>query len=296
MRTLPLASLGVAIVLAAAAGCGGGGEKAATTTSEVPTSLEDSTTALPTTTSTTIDPALREILLVKEDLPSGFEEQATQGSRPALFTTCDPTTAPAVKALYEAPSAEGATFQRGTDGAVRVSSTAIGAGPDQAEPGLTELTDPKVVECLESDLRAQVEKDQPAGSQVTLKLTAAKSTVKGADQTVLLSSTSNAKVDATTKTVRLDMVFLRRADTVLVVTYAGPAGLTSVAERQKIVAAAAAKLGGGSSAGTSTTEKAGGSTSSSRRTSTSRRSTSSTRSGGSTSSSRVSTSSTSTTR
>lgn len=285
MRTLTHASLAIAAALTIAAGCGGGDkdQAAPVTTSS---SLEETTTSLPTTTST-IDPALRDLLLVKEDLPSGFEEQSAPSIRPGLFTTCDPTTAPAVKALYEAPSADGATFQRGTGGAVKVSSTAIAAGPDRAGPALTELADTKVVECLESDLRALVEKDQPAGSEVTLKLTATKSTVKGSDQTVLLSSTSTAKVDATTSTVRLDLVFLRRADTVLVVTYAGPMGLTSVAERQKIVAAAAAKLGGGASAGSSTsTSASGSSTSTSRKTSTTRRSTTSTRSAGTTSSSR----------
>lgn len=286
MRTLPHASLAVAAALTIAAGCGGGDkDRAAPVTTS--SSLEETTTSLPTTTSTTIDPALRDLLLVKEDLPSGFEEQSTPSGRPGLFTTCDPATAPAVKALYEAPSADGATFQRGAGGAVKVSSTAIAAGPDQAGPALTELADTKVVECLESDLRALVEKDQPAGSEVTLKLTATKSTVKGSDQTVLLSSTSTAKVDATTSTVRVDLVFLRRADTVLVVTYAGPTGLTSVAERQKIVAAAAAKLGGGASAGSSTsTSASGSSTSTSRKTSTTRRSTTSTRSGGTTSSTR----------
>lgn len=292
-RKLPLASLGMATALALVAGCGGGDKPAATTTS---VGLEEeTTTSLPTSTSTTVDPALAGLLLTLDDLPSGFEEQAAATARPAMFSTCDPTLAPAVKALYEAPSADGKTFERGTDGAVQVSSSAFGAQPDQAEPAITSLTDPKVVECLESDLRGLVEKGQPAGSDVTLKLTATKSTVKGADQTVLLASTSTAKVDATTKSVRLDMVFLRRADTVLVVTYAGTTTATTPAERQKIVAAAAAKLGGGTSAGTSTTEGSGSSTSTSRRTSTTRRSTTSTRSGSSTSSTRRVTTSTSST-
>jgi hypothetical protein len=287
MRALPLASLGMAAALGVAAGCGGGGSKAPATTSTSETSIEETTTSLATTTSTTIDPALRDILLLKEDLPSGFEEQATQSTRPALFATCDAATAPAVKALYEAPRVDGTTFERGADGAVKVSSTAIAAGPDQGEPAVTELSDAKVVECAESDLRALVEKDQPAGAEVTLKLTATRATVKGSDQTVLLSSTSTSKVDGTTKTVRLDLVFLRRVDTVLVITYAGPTSLATAAERQKIVAAAAAKLGGGASAGTSTTEASGRSTSTSRRTSTTRRSTtSSTRSGSTTSSTR----------
>jgi hypothetical protein len=283
MRALPVASLAVATALAVAAGCGGGGGKAPATTSTSDTVPEDTSSTLPLTTTTTIDPALRDLLLVKDDLPSGFEEQATQSTRPALFASCDATTAPAVKALYEAPRVDGTTFERGTAGAVKVSSTAIAAGPDNGEPAMTQLTDPKVVECVESDLRGLVEKDQPAGSEVTVKVTPTKATVKGSDQTVLLSSTSTAKVAGTTSTVRLDLVFLRKVDTVLVITYAGPTNLATPTERQKIVAAAAAKLGGGdASAGTSTT--AGSSTSTSRRTSTTRRSTTTTRSGSTTSS------------
>ena len=275
MRWLPGASLAVAATLGAvASGCGGGDKPAATTTTA--TSLEETTTTLAaTTTSTTIDPALRELLLVAADLPEGFEEQAAGGTRTALFTTCDSSTAPAVRAVYDAPTVDGSTFQRGANGAVKVASSVISAQPGEAEPGLNELLDPKVKECLEADLRSLVEKDQPTGATVTLKLSATKATISGADQTVLLSSTATVKADTTTSTARLDFVFLRKADTILVVTYGGPTNLTSVAERQKIVAAAARKLAGGDAAATSTT--GGGSTTSTRRTSTTRRATTTTR-------------------
>lgn len=289
MRARPLASLAVAAALGVAA-CGGG-DKNADSTTTTPSSLEETTTSLVTTTSTTIDPTLKELLLVAEDLP-GFKEGTTPPDDVKLFQTCDPAEAPAFKVVYDAPSVDGATFVRGKDDAVSVSSSVISMPADQAEAGLTELLDEKVVACLQKDLQAVVEKDAASGVTVTVKLTPSKASIPGVDQTVLLSGTVTIKASAT-ESLRADLVFLRSSGTIVVLDYGGPMTLTTSAERQKIVAVAGRKLAAAAGGTTSTTEASGGSsTSTSRRTSTTRRSTTSTRSGSSTSSTRRTTTTT----
>jgi len=263
----------VAAAFAVVAACGGGGGKKATTTS-TPTSGFDSTPSSEASTSTTVDPALQSLLLVAADLPS-FKEPASPSPTGRRSTSCESTTAPAITALLASPGAEGSTFERGTGGAVKVSSSAISAAPEQATAALTELVDPKVQSCLEADLKAAAEKDLPSGSTLTMKLTSAKATVVGVDQTVVLSGIGTVKGDTTAstsagssttkagaKTVRYDLVFLRSAGTVLVLTYTGPSDQATSTERQKIVAIAAKKLAGtgGGATGSSTTVAAGGST------------------------------------
>lgn len=293
MRARPIASLAVAAALGLAA-CGGGDNNADPTTTTTPSSLEETTTSVATTTSTTIDPTLKELLLVAEDLP-GFKEGTTPPDDVKLFQTCDPTEAPAFKVVYDAPSVDGATFVRGKDDAVSVSSSVISMPADQAEAGLTELLDEKVVACLQKDLQAIVEKEAASGVTVTVKLTPSKATISGVDQTVLLSGAVTVK-GSTTETLRADLVFLRSSGTIVVLDYGGPTTLATSAERQKIVAVAGRKLAGAAGGTTSTTEASGGSsTSTSRRTSTTRRSTTSTRSGSSTSSTRRASTTSSTT-
>lgn len=293
MRARPFASLAVAAALGLAA-CGGGDNNAGPTTTTTPSSLEETTTSVATTTSTTIDPTLKELLLVAEDLP-GFKEGTASPDDVKLFQTCDPAEAPAFKVVYDAPSVDGATFVRGTDDAVSVSSSVISMPADQAEAGLTELLDEKVVACLQKDLQAIIEKDAASGVTVTVKLTPSKATIAGVDQTVLVSGTVTIK-GGTTQTLRADLVFLRSSGTIVVLDYSGPTALATSAERQKIVAVAGRKLAGAAGGTTSTTEASGASsTSTSRRTSTTRRSTTSTRSGSSTSSTRRASTTSSTT-
>jgi len=277
VNSRPIAALVVAAALAAVPGCGGGGGKKSTTTS-VPTSLDTPTSEQ--TTSSTIDPALQSLLLVAADLP-GFKEPTSAAQAARRSTSCESTTAPAVTALFAAPSVEGTTFEKGTGGAVKVSSSAIGTTAEQAGAGLTELVDPKVQSCLSADLKASAEKDLPTGSTLTLKLTSAKATVTGVDQTVLLSGTGTLKTDTTAstsdpsstskssttsktaKTVVYDQVFLRSGGTILVLTYSGPSDQATSVERQRIVATAAKKLASASGSGTSSTTTGGSSTSTS---------------------------------
>lgn len=268
MRGLPAPSLGFAAALALAAGCGGGGGKKATTTSATPVAEETTTSVEVATTTTTIDPSLQALLLVAADLP-GFKDPTipTPSNQPS--TTCDPADVPGVTAIIEAPGVNGTTLVKEANDAVKVSSRVVSVTPDQAQGSLTELLDPKAASCLESDLRAVVEKEQPAGTTVTLKLTTSQSTAAGADQVVILGGTATVKGDTVTRTLRHDIGFLRAGGTVLVVTYSGPSSSASTAERQGIVVTAAGKL---SASTTSTTVgAAGGSTSSTRRTSTTRR-------------------------
>lgn len=271
MRALPAASLGLAAALALAAGCGGGGGKDPTTTTAPPPPEETTTSVEVTTTTTVIDPALQALLLVAADLP-GFTEPSSPIPSPDPSTTCDPSEVPAVKAVIEAPGANGATLVKGTNDAVKISSRAISITPEQAQAGLTELLDPKASSCLESDLRAAVEKEQPAGTTVTLKVASSQSTVAGADQVVVLAGTATVKGDTVTRTLRYDLAFLRTGGKVLIVTYSGASSLTSNAERQGIVVTAAGKLSGS----TTSTTVAGGSTTSTKRTSTTRRRTTTT--------------------
>jgi hypothetical protein len=299
-------ALGLAVALAISA-CGSGGGKGASTST--PTTAEStSSSAEATTTSTTIDPALKALLLVADDLPQ-FKEAANPSPDQDLFKTCDPAEVPAFKVLYDAPSVDGSTFSRGADDAVEVTSSVTSTTAEQGQAGLDEVLEPKAVECLQTDLQALTDKDKPEGTTATVKVTTAKSTVAGVDQTVLLSTTTTVKQGATTTTtegssttrqsssttkqaatqvIRQDLVFLRLGGTILVVTYLGPSGLTSTTERQRIVAVAAKKLTDGTSGSTSTTtgSGSGSSTSSTRGSSTTRRSTTSTSTRGSTSSSR----------
>lgn len=298
MRSLPAASLAVATTLALMAGCGGGdGKKAATTTSGPPPSEETTTSVELTTTTTAVDPALQALLLTASDLP-GFKEQSgatTTTTTPTTTTTCDATEVPAVKAILEAPTANGATLVKGANDAVKVSSRALKTTPEQAQSGLTELVDTKAEDCLASDLKALVEKEQPAGTTVTLKLTTAQSTVAGSEQTVIVSGAATVKADTVSRTLRQDLVFLRTAGTVVVISYGGPSSLATTAERQGIIVTAAAKLSG-STTSTTSASGTGRSTSSTRRTATTRRSTTSTRRSSSTTAStmRASTTSSST--
>lgn len=291
-RSAPALSLVVATALALAA-CGGGGDKSATTTS-APPAESTSTSGEPTTTSTTIDPELQALLLTETDLPTGFKEAADDPSSDDEASACDTVDAPATKAIEDEPSAEGASFERGSGAIpVQVSSTVTRTTPEKAEAAMAELLDAKLRECLEADLRTAAESSLPAGGTVTFNTTSARANVTGTDQAVLLSSTATIKAESTTAVVRSDFVFLRKDGTLYIVFYAGLNDQATAAERQRIVAAAARKLGGTAS-GTSTTSASGGSTSStssSGRTSTSRGSTSSsrrsttstTRSGGTTS-------------
>lgn len=267
MSALPAASLAIAIALAVVTGCGGGGGGDPTTTS-APLPVEETTTSVePTTTTTTIDPALQAFLLVAADLP-GFKDQASP-TPSAASTTCDPLELPGARAVIEAPAAIGATLVRGAGDVVRVSSRVSGTAADQSQAGLTELLDPKAASCLESDLRAAVEEEQPAGTTVTLELAASEATVAGAEQAVVLAGTATVTGDTVSRTLRMDVAFLRTGGTVLVVTYFGPSGVTSGAERQGIVVTAAAKLSGSTTS--TTVANPGSPTSSTRRTSTTRR-------------------------
>jgi len=293
VNSRPTAALVVAAALAVVAGCGGGGGKKSTTTSGPPSS---ETPTSEQTTSTTIDPALQSLLLVAADLP-GFKEPTSASPAARRSTSCESTTAPAVTALFAAPSVEGTTFEKGTGGAVKVSSSAISTTAEQGGAGLTELVDPKVQACLSADLKASAEKDLPTGSTVTLKLTSAKATVAGVEQTVLLSgtgtvkggdttastsgpsSTSKTSTTTKTKTVVYDLVFLRNGGTILVLTYSGPSDQATSAERQRIVATAAKKLAGASGTSSTTTGASststsiGGTTTSHKSTTTTRRTT-----------------------
>lgn len=290
MRILPAASLGVAVALAVAAGCGGGDGQDPTTTSAPPPSEETTTSVELTTTTTVVDPALQALLLVAADLP-GFKDPETPAATSEPSTTCDPSEVPAVKAIIEAPGVSGTTLVKSANDAVTISSRAVSTAPDQAQGGLTELLDPKATSCLESDLRSAVEKEQPGGTTVTLKLATSQTSVAGAEQAVILAGTATVKGDTVSRTLRRDVVFLRSGGKVLIVTYSGPSSSASNAERQGIIVLAAGKL----TASTTSTTVAGGSTTSTRRTSTTRRRTSTTRGASTSSSMRASTTAPSTT-
>ncbi|MEJ7763918.1 MAG: hypothetical protein WKF86_00315 [Acidimicrobiales bacterium] len=234
-------------MLSLASGCGGDGEKA------VPPDV--TTTFLPTTT--TIDPALREFLLVAADVPE-FKEETTASPKAEeeTFQVCQQADAPAAHGLIEEPDVDGATFVRGLEDAVKVSSSVTASTPGKAEAALDELTDAKISACYEADVLADVEKETPGASDITVKLTTTKSTVAGADQAALLSAAVSFKFDGKAESARSDFVLLRREGTIVSVFYSGPTNLTSTSERLRIVAAVSKKLGGDSS-GTSTTSGSG---------------------------------------
>ena len=275
-----------ALAIAAAvafAGCGGDDKEPA---------AEVTTTVLPSTT-TTIDPALRDLLLVAADVPMFTEETGAEPKeeKEKTFAVCQPAEAPAANALTVEPEVDGSTFVRGPQGAVKVSSSATATTPEKAEAALTELVDPKLSACYESDLRAAIEKDVPTATELQVKLTATKSEVAGADQAVLLSATIDFTSEGKARDVRSDLVLLRRQGTIVAIFYNGPIDVTSVAERQRIVAAVSKKLGGDTS-GSSTTTGGSSTSGTGRGSSTSQRSTSSTGRGSTTSSTRATTSST----
>jgi len=280
------AALALAAAVTLAAGCGGG-DKA-----KPPVA---STVVEPTTTTTVSDARLRELLLVAADVPE-FKERPPSTEpedEEDPFTKCA-TDLPAAKALENEPEAEGATFVRAPEDAVEVSSEATGTTPDKAEAAVTELLEPKKATCFETALRAALEKAVPAGAQVTPKATVTKASVAGADQAVLLSIAATVKAEGKTTGYRVDLVFLRRGGDIVIVFYSGPTNLTSVAERQRIVAAVSKKLGGGTSSTSTTSSSSSGGSSTSVSgggSSTTRRSTTTTKAG-STSSSRASTSTT----
>ncbi len=280
------AILAFAAAAAVASGCGGDDDE--------PTA-EVTTTVLPSTTTTTaVDPALRDLLLVAADVPMFTEETgaAPKEEKERTFAVCQPAEAPAANALTTEPEVDGSTFVRGAQGAVKVSSSVTATTPEKAEAALTELIDPKLTACYESDLRAGIEKDVPTATDLKVKLTATRSEVAGAEQAVLLSATINYTSEGTARDVRSDLVLLRRQGTIVAIFYNGPMDLTSTAERQRIVAAVSKKLGGDTT-GSSTTTGSGSSTSGTGRgSSTSQRSTSSTARGSTTSSSRATTTST----
>lgn len=269
------AALAVVAAAALAAGCGGGGSKTPAT------SATSATVAEPTTTSTTIDPALRDLLLVASDVPE-FKEKESADPKPEgddPLTSCT-TELSALAALDGAPQVTGETFVRGAEDAVVTSSKVVATTADMATALLDQLLEEKVTSCLGPVFKSAVEKTAE-GSDVTTKVTATKSSVAGADQTVLVSATSTIKTSAASKGVRNDMVFLRRGGEIITVFYSGPTTLTSVAERQRIVAAISKKLGGGTSgtsttSGSSTSVAGGGSSTTRRATTTTRRATTTT--------------------
>jgi len=300
MSRLGSGAAAIATALAVVAACGGGGGSSATTTSAPPSSEAPSTSAEPTTTTTAIDPALQQLLLQAEDL-TGFKKAAEPDpGNPDDPRLCDPAEAPAQKPLDDGPNADGPTLERESNADVEVTSFAARATPDEAQAAMDELLDAKVKQCIEEDLKTVLEQEGATpGASYAVKTTPSRSTVSGVDQVVVLASTITVS-GAVSQTLRADFVLLRSGGTVLGVQYFGPAGATSVTERQRIVAVAARKLAA-TAPGTSTTAGAGGSTSStsstssSGRSSTTRRSSSTTRAGATTSSSRAS-STTSTTR
>jgi len=214
---------------------------------------------LPTTT--TIDPALRELVLVAADLPKFKEETTAPAKDEETFAVCEPTDAPASYALVDEPSVDGANFARGPEGAVSVSSTATATTPQKAEAAITELTDPKLTGCYESDVRKGIEKDVPAASEITVKLAVTKPSVAGVDQAAVLSAAIAFKANGKPGAVRSDFVLLRRQGIILSFFYSGATNLASAAERQGIIAAAAKKLSGDTSV-TSTTSGSGSSSTS----------------------------------
>ncbi len=266
-------ALAVAAAVTLAAGCGRGEQDALSTTT---TPAE---TTLPSTT-TVVDDDLRELLLVAADVPEFKEKPASNEPE----TDDDPLARcenqlPAARAIEE-PEVEGATFVRGAEDAVKVSSSATGTTPGKAEAALNELADPKTTACFQQEFSEFFKDAVPAGAEVAAKITATKSTVAGADQAVLVGTTITARGPAGTVAYRADFVFLRRAGDIVTIFYVGPSNLTTVAERQRIVAAVSKKLGGGTTATTSssgsTTSVAGtGSSTTRRSTTTTRRSTTS---------------------
>ena len=282
MRTSRGTAALAAAAVVLAAGCGRGEEAAppATTTPE--------TTVANTTTTTGNEDELKKLLLVAADVPEFKEKPASNEPEDDFdpFARCE-AELPALKAVADAPEVEGASFVRAPEDAVEVGSSATATTPEKAEALLNELADPKTGGCFETAFSEALKKEVPAGAEVTPKVTATKSSVAGADQTVLLSIAATVRGGGQTSTFRADLVFLRRAGDVVIVTYSGPTNLTSVAERQRIVAAVSKKLGGGTTATTagsaSTSSTRGGS-------STTRRSTTTTRGG--TTSSRATTTST----
>lgn len=269
------AALAVAAAVSLAAGCGRGGQDAPSTTT---TPAE---TTLPSTTTTVVDDKLKELLLVAADVPEFKEKPASNEPETGdddPLARCE-SQLPAAKAIEE-PEVEGATFVRGAEDAVKVASSATGTTAEKAEAALNELVDPKATACFQQEFSEFFKKDLPAGAEVTAKVAATKSTVAGADQAVLLGTTLTGKGPAGTVTYRADFVFLRRAGDIVTIFYAGPSNLTTVAERQRIVAAVSKKLGAGTTSTTassgSTTSVAGtGSSTTRRSTTTTRRSTTS---------------------
>jgi len=201
---------------------------------------------------------------VAADVPM-FTEQAEGEAKEEkeTFAFCQPADAAAANALTEDPEVRGETFQRGADGAVKVSSSVTGSTPDKAEAALDELGAPEVSTCFEAQVRADVEKDVPTATDIKVKVTPVKSEVSGADQAVLLGATITYKEGdtVTIRSLRRDTVLLRRQGTVIAIFYSGPAGLTTVEERQRIVAAVSKKLGGGSTGPSTTSRSSGSSTS-----------------------------------
>lgn len=246
------AATAFAAILTLATGCGGDAKKA------VP---DVSTTFLPTTT--TIDPALKELLLVAADVPEFTAEPSASPTveEDETFEVCQQADAPASHALINEPDVDGATFVRGPEDAVKVSSSVTATTPEKAEAALDELIDPKISACYEGDVRADLEKETPGASDITVELTTTKSSVAGADQAALLSAVISFKVDGKAESARSDFVLVRRQGTIVSIFYSGPTKVTSTNERQRIVAAVSKKLGGGSS-GTSTTSGSGSSSTS----------------------------------
>lgn len=243
MRTLRSVTV-TAAALVGITGCGGGGEKASTTTPS--TAAELTTSSVETTTTTrVIDPALQGLLLTASDLP-GFKEQASSGPDGGGdgFSTCDPAAFPGIAALESAPSIDGVTFERGPEGAVEVASGVASASPEDAEKVLTAFLDPKVASCFESDIRASVGKDLPAGVTVDIKTSASKATLAGIDQAVVVAIAATVKRPGGTKAIRADLAFLRKAGTVVYISYFGVGTAATAAERQRIVSIAAGKLAG----------------------------------------------------
>jgi len=270
--------------LAVAAGCGGGGNKSTTTTSTLPPPEETTTSFESTTTTVAVDPALQALLLVAADLP-GFKEQTSASPSERPSTTCEAAEVPEVKAVLAAPTISGATLVKSSTDAVEVSSRALSVPREQASGGLSQLLDSKAATCLENDLRALVERDQPGGTTVTVKVATSQLTVAGADQAVVVAGTATVKADTVSRTLRAELAFLRTGGTIVVISYAGPTGLTSASERQGIIATAAGKLSGSTTSTSTAVGSGGSSTSSTRRTATTRRATTSTRRSTTTSSS-----------
>lgn len=288
--TAPFA-LAVSLALALLAGCGGGGKKA---------TLGPSSSEVAPSTSTTIDPGLKNLLLVAADVPT-FKEDTSPDDPAAVdddpLKRCD-AALPAFKAMDDVPSADGATFVRDVGNAVSATSSASSADSQKAEAALTELLSPEATACFNTAIAGAIEAGNPNGGKATAKTTVTKSSVPGIDQVVLLSSTATVNAAGKAIGVRFDFVFLRSQGTVVVVFYGGPTALTSVAERQKIVGAVSKKLAaasGSADTSVSSTSSTSSTSATGAGSSTTRRSTTTTRRSGSTTSSTTKASTTSST-